>query len=124
MKKHKQLLKATVSKMDYQIMKDQLKKVFTSASTNVDNKTDIDKIDIKSEENEVFYKSKNKNYRQHNRYGGSFSRNNQNFKNKNYNKKMNALNNKGEISRCNFCGSKFHWEKNCPDAAEKYNYDL
>ena len=41
--------------MDYQIMKDQLKKVFTSTSTNVDNKTDIDKIDIKSEENEVFY---------------------------------------------------------------------
>ena len=35
MKKHKQLLKATVSKMDYQIMKDQLKKVFDSASTNV-----------------------------------------------------------------------------------------
>ena len=35
MKKHKQLLKATVSKMDYQIMKDQLKKVFNSASTNV-----------------------------------------------------------------------------------------
>ena len=34
MKKHKQLLKATVSKMDYQIMKDQLKKVFDSASTN------------------------------------------------------------------------------------------
>ena len=24
---------------------------------------------------------------------------------------MNPLNNKGEISRCNFCGLKFHWEK-------------
>ena len=124
MKKHKQLLKATVSKMDYQIMKDQLKKFFNSASTNVDNKTDIDKIDVRSEENEVFYKSKNKNYRQHNSYGASFSRNNQNLKNKNYNKKMNPLNNKGDISRCSFCGLKFHWEKNCPDAAEKYNYDL
>ena len=120
----KQLVKATISKMDYQIMKDQLKKVFTSTSTNVDNKNDIDKIDVKSEENEVFYTSKNKNYRQHNSFRGSFSRNNQNFKNKNYNKKMNPLNNKGEISRCNFCGSKFHLEKNCPDAAEKYNYDL
>ena len=54
----KQLVKATVSKMDYQIMKDQLKKVFTSTSTNVDNKTDIDKIDVKLEENEVFYTSK------------------------------------------------------------------
>ena len=39
-------------------------------------------------------------------------------------KKMNPLNNQGEISRCNFCGSKFHWEKNCPDDAEKYNHDL
>ena len=37
---------------------------------------------------------------------------------------MNPLNNKGEISRYNFCGSKFHWEKDCPDAAEKYNHDL
>ena len=54
----KQLVKSTVSKIDYQIMKDQLKKVFTSTSTNVDNKTDADKTDVKSEENEVFYTSK------------------------------------------------------------------
>ena len=37
---------------------------------------------------------------------------------------MKPLNNKGEISRCNFCWLKFHWEKNCLDAAEKYNIDL
>ena len=37
---------------------------------------------------------------------------------------MNQLNHKGKISRCNFCGSKFHWEKNCQDAAGKYNNDL
>ena len=54
----KQLVKSTISKIDYQIMKDQLKKVFTSTSTNVDKKADTDKIDIKSEENEVFYASK------------------------------------------------------------------
>ena len=101
------LVKATVSKMDYQIVKDQLKKVFTNTSTNVDNKTDVEKIDVTSEEDEVFYKSRNKKYRQQNSYRGSFKRNNQNFKNKNYNKKMNQLNNKGEIS----CGSKIHWEK-------------
>ena len=102
-------------------MKDQLKKAFTSTSTNVGNKTDADKIDVKSEENEVFYTSRNKNYRQQISCRGSFNRNNQNFKNKNYNKKMSPLNNKGEISRCNFCGSKFYSEKNCPDATEKYN---
>ena len=71
--------------MDYQIMKDQLKKVFTSTSTNVDNKTGIDKTDVKSEENEVFYTSRNKYYRQQNSYRGSFTINNQNFKNKNHN---------------------------------------
>ena len=54
----KQLVKSTVSKIDYQIMKDQLKKVFTSTSTNVDKKADTDKIDVKSEEDEVFYTSK------------------------------------------------------------------
>ena len=37
---------------------------------------------------------------------------------------MKPLGTKEEISRCNFCGSKFHWEKNCPDAAEKHNNDL
>ena len=34
-----------------------------------------------------------------------------NLKNKNYNRKMNPLNNKGKIARRTFCGSKFHWEK-------------
>ena len=42
----KQLVKTAASIMDYQIMKDQLKKVFTSTSINVDNKTDIEKIDV------------------------------------------------------------------------------
>ena len=107
----KQLVKATVSKMDYQIMKDQLKKVFTSTSTNVDNKTEIDKTDVKSEENEVFYTSKNMNYRQHNSFRGSFSRNNQNFKNKNYNKKMNHLIIKGKFQDATFVGQKFIGKK-------------
>ena len=40
-------------------------------------------------------------------------------------KKVNPVNNKGEISRYNFCGSKFHWEKNCPVVEENIimNYD-
>ena len=46
----KQSVKATVCTMYYQIMKDQLKK---DQYFNVDNKTDIDKIDVKSEENEI-----------------------------------------------------------------------
>ena len=80
--KLRQLIKATVSKMDYQIMKDQLKKVFNSTSSNVDNKTHVDKTDDKSEENDVFYTSRNKYYRQQNSNRASSSRNNQNLKTK------------------------------------------
>ena len=43
-------------------MKNQLRKIFAITSTNIDNKADIDKIDVKLEENEVFYTSKKKNY--------------------------------------------------------------
>ena len=71
----KQLVKAMVSQMNYQILKNQLKKAFTSTSTNVGNKTEVDKIDVKTEENEVFYTSRNKNYRQQNSYRRSFNRN-------------------------------------------------
>lgn len=60
----KQLVKATVSKMDYQIMDDQLKKIFTSTSTNVHNKTEAGKTDVQPEENNAFYKSRGKDYRQ------------------------------------------------------------
>ena len=45
-----------------------------------DNKTDVDKINFKSEEeNEVFHISINKNYKQNNSRG-SFNRNSQNLK--------------------------------------------
>ena len=75
----KQLVKAKISKMDYQIMKVQIERVFTITSTNVHNKTEVDKIDVKPEENDVFYTSRGKNYRQQNSYTESFNKNNQNF---------------------------------------------
>ena len=75
----KQLVKAKISKMDYQIMKVQIERAFTITSTNVHNKTEVDKIDVKPEENDVFYTSRGKNYRQQNSYTESFNKNNQNF---------------------------------------------
>ena len=39
--------KTTVSKMNYRIMKDLLTKTFTCTSSNVHNKTKVDKIDVK-----------------------------------------------------------------------------
>ena len=37
--------------MEYQIMKGQLQKLFISTLTYVNNKTDVDKTDVKSEKN-------------------------------------------------------------------------
>ena len=109
--------------MDHQIAKRPIKKVFTSTSGNVYNKTE-NTNDFKLEQHDIIYKSRDMNDRQQNSYGGFFDWNNQHFKNKNYNRKTNPLNNKGKISRCNFCRSKFHQEKNCADAAEKSNNGL
>ena len=66
-------------------MKDQLKKVFTSTSTNVHNKSEVDKL-LNQKKIRYFIHRKiriteNKIVR------GFFSRNNQNFKHKKYNKK-------------------------------------
>ena len=77
--------------MNYQIMKVQTGKVFTSIlPNNVHNKTEVDKTDVKPEENDVFHASRGKNYKQQNSFRGSFNRNNLNFKNTNYNKKRNT----------------------------------
>ena len=42
---------------------------------------------------------------------------------KNFTRKTNPVNCKGEISRCNFRGLKFYWEKYCPYAINRNKYD-
>lgn len=42
---------------------------------------------------------------------------------KNFTRKTNPVNCKGEISRCNFRRLKFYWEKNCPYAINRNKYD-
>lgn len=42
---------------------------------------------------------------------------------KNFTRKTNLVNCKGEISRCNFHGLKFYWEKNCSYAINRNTYD-
>ena len=39
-------------------------------------------------------------------------------------KKQNPTNSKGEILRCNFCVSKFHFVNNCPDLPETFDSDI
>ena len=71
--------------MDYQIMKDQLKKVFTSTSTNVDNKSEVDKL--LNQKKIRYFIHLNIRITENKIVRGFFSRNNQNFKHKKYNKK-------------------------------------
>ena len=49
--------------MDHQIAKWPIKKVFTSTSGNVHNKTEEDTSDLKLVQNNIFYKLRDKNYR-------------------------------------------------------------
>ena len=69
----KQLVKATINKMDYTIMKDQLRKVFTTITVGEHyDSSKIKKDEIKVEEDEIFYsegKYQNNNYNEY-RYRG------------------------------------------------------
>ena len=53
----KQLVKATISKMDYSIMKDQLRKVFTSDIVKDSSNNVKIEDEVKIEEDEIFYSS-------------------------------------------------------------------
>ena len=66
-------------------MKDQLKKVFTSTSTNVDNKSEVDKL--LNQKKIRYFIHLNIRITENKIVRGFFSRNNQNFKHKKYNKK-------------------------------------
>ena len=82
--------------MDHQIAKWPIKKVFTSTSGNVHNKTEEDTSDLKLEQNNIFYKLRDKNYRQQNSYERFFDWSNQHFKKKNYKEKLTHLIIKGK----------------------------
>ena len=66
-------------------MKDQLKKVFTSTSTNVGNKSEVDKL--LNQKKIRYFIHLNIRITENKIVRGFFSRNNQNFKHKKYNKK-------------------------------------
>ena len=57
-------------------MKVQIGKVFTNILPNNTHKTEVDKTDVKPEENDVFHASRGKNYKQQNSFRGSFNKNN------------------------------------------------
>ena len=136
-----QLVKATLTEMTYDSMKEKLKKVFTNC--NPQNQTTVGR-GIKVEPVDTTYY--NDNYvhgqeRQYNTYynsdgrglyrgrgRGQKSRYNRQYKcptpynhkssidsHENQKPKENPLDSQGKVSQCNICHSKFHWANRCPD---------
>ena len=124
-KENMQLVKATLPEMKYSLMKDKLKKIFTSSEPN-NEKANI-KIEpdtlydetISNEPSQVLYSkfkgsNNNRGNYQGNRNGGYFKSNKSKNYNKNNDRKTNPLNENGEISRCAICESIYHWANKCP----------
>lgn len=118
----RQLVKATVNKMEYVIMKDQLKKIFTNI--NLLNKNELKSEDDIKIERDSFYVKKSfegaSNAYRNNRYRQNPQHKNSDFKRKGFSasserQNTNATDNKGNILTCNVCGSIFHFANKCPD---------
>ena len=112
--------------MDNEILKDRLKKVFTS--TAVDKKEDLN-TEIKIEEVDVFFSS-NRVHNQSSNYRGQVDEISVEVRRifiivgTKISQKTNPVKSKGETSKCNICGSKFHGEKNCPDAIDRNKHEI
>ena len=135
----KQLVKATLTKMTYDDMKEKLKKVFTSSNTTQNLSGHTVKLETEQDGfqnvSETYYNKSN--YNQHRGRGrgrtnfrniGSrpFSGQNSNrgyYSNNNFNPRsnqnMNPLDGEGKVSRCIIWDSKCHWADKCPDKSPK-----
>ena len=136
----KQLIKATITKMEYNNMKEQLKRVFTNTDSKslpgiirnnniekqVEFKTEpVDTYFSEEDPHDTFYGRGNYNapryrvgrFSNRGRGGNRGSGAARGFR------KMNPLDQHGRISRCNICDSKLHWSRSCPDAHENRNYE-
>ena len=122
----KQLVRATVNEMKYDIMKEQLKKVFTSHSFE---KSIVKEDGIKLEPVDSFYTRENREKESienvfYNKSSKSFTPRKQNsFPKKNTKSLQNPLDSDGKVSRCRICDSKFHWANKCPDKHSFWLYE-
>ena len=127
-REQKQLVRATVSKMDNNITKDQLRKVFTNNAGDLLQKNYLSEEKIKVEASTDVY------YAKGNIIGGlteereaieiliksiKLTKKYKEFLNTET--KQNPSNSQAEISRYNYCGFKFDWANNCPDLPEQSN---
>jgi hypothetical protein len=133
----KQLVKATLTKMTYDGMKDKLKKVFTSSNTSQNFSGHAVKLETEQDGfqnvSETYYYNSNNSQRRgrgrtnfRNMGSRPFSGQNNNrgyYSNNNFNPRsnqnMNPLDGEGKVSRCIICDSKYHWADKCPDKSPK-----
>ena len=128
---HQQLVRATISKLDYESMKLQISKNFADQSMDSDND-----ISIKLESANL---SSHNEYSSSGTFYGNVSRPPRSFYGRGANRLgwtrnrggfrgsatrgmsrpkrgKNPLNDRGVVSRCQICDSMNHWAANCPDA--------
>ena len=120
---HEQLAKATISKLEYDIMKTQLKKIFgdVNGANNLGSS-----CEVKTEP--AFHCSSSNSAPNDSFYGKNFKKNSNNYKSqasyskpsksqfqKRKPKGRNPVDDKGEVTRCVICDSFNHWASNCPD---------
>ena len=120
---HKQLVWAKLSELEYNTMKELLKKVFSDRANftgSIKEEQNIKVAPISNTE-DLYYE--NRYSKQYNpRFRGN-NRNNTNNKDSgnqsSHLTKVNPHSKYGEITKCNVCGSIYHWTKSCQDSYKK-----
>ena len=120
---HKQLVQDTLSELKYNTIKEQLKKVFSGPSNfpwSIKGEQNI-KIELISNTEDLYYKNcYSKRYNPRFR-GNRCNTNNKNSENQSSHLiKINPRNKDGEITKCNLCGSIYHWTKSCRDSNKNH----
>ena len=137
---HEQLARATLTGLTYHNMIGQLKKIFGNA-TSLEDVSHMPSVKVEpvlqvNEKEEGILLNRNSSFRQgrgrvnfRGRGRGNFQgavkksepTSSANLNTHSSRMKKNPVNSDGEVSRCNVCGSIFHWASRCPDA---YAYEV
>ncbi|XP_057309261.1 uncharacterized protein LOC130647426 [Hydractinia symbiolongicarpus] len=107
------LVKATITELTFSGMKNQLKRIFGDIVKQ-------DRVNVNDFKLEPTYHGSHQYFRGRGRYfrGATNYTRPTADRNSKGNRQRNPVDINGEISRCNICGSVFHWQRDCPDSYE------
>lgn len=107
------LVKATITELTFSGMKNQLKRIFGDIVQQ-------DRVNVNDIKVEPTYHGSHQYFRGRGRYfrGATNYTRPTADRNSKDNRQRNPVDMKGEVSRCNICGSVFHWQRDCPDSYE------